>query len=182
MLAVLFYSSGYASRRANGRCCDVDRALRSVRDPRRQVEDGGDLPRVMVDVEIRVKDKSVRHRINGCSDRHGHHPWVEVATESPFGLEEGEQLFEEVNRNVDIPAVEAPLPGGRQTAVSYDFDDGHHVVPVLTHEREVRLDVGAERRGSSRFGTDARDYVGPSGFDDLDGNLPDEVVFAGEVV
>ncbi len=53
---------------------------------------------------------------------------------------------------------------------------------MLTHEREGRLDVRPKRGRPGRFGKDARDYVGPASFDDLDHDLPDEVVLTGEVV
>jgi hypothetical protein len=53
---------------------------------------------------------------------------------------------------------------------------------VLTHKREVRLDVGAKPGRSSWFGKHARQDVGPTSFDDFDHDLPDEVVLAGEVV
>jgi hypothetical protein len=109
-------------------------------------------------------------------------PWVEVATELVFGLEARKQLFEELDRNVDVPTVDAPLTVGRDTAVRGYVDDGYHAVPVLTHESEDRLDVRAKRGRPGRFGKDARDYVGPASFDDLDHDLPDEVVLTGEVL
>jgi hypothetical protein len=90
--------------------------------------------------------------------------------------------LEELGRNVDIPAVDALATVGRQASVPDDVDDGHHGVAVLMHEREVRLDVRAKRARPGRSGKDARDYVTPTGLDDLDHDLPDEVVLAGKVV
>jgi hypothetical protein len=84
--------------------------------------------------------------------------------------------------NVDVPTVDTPLTVGRHPAVPRYVDDGHHGIPVLTHEREGRLEVRAKRGRPGRFGQYARDYVGPASFDDLDHDLPDEVVLTGEVV
>ena len=81
--------------------------MASVRLAGCKVEDGGDLARVVVDVEIRVTDEPVWHHIDGGSDRHRHDTWVEVTSEFPFGLEARQLLFEEVSRHVDVPAVDA---------------------------------------------------------------------------
>src|ERR1700678_3179444 len=109
-----------------------------------QIEDGDDLARVTVDVEISVTDEPVRHHIDGGSDRHRHDTWVEVTSKFSIGLEARELLFEEVSRDVDVPAIDAASAVGREGAVPEDLDDGDHVVPVLAHKREVRLDVGAK--------------------------------------
>ena len=115
--------------------------LRSVRYPRRQVEDGGDLPRVMVNVEARVTGKSVRHRIDSCSNRHGHHPRIKVAPELPFGPEARQQLFEEVNCNVDTPTVEALPPsfGCLRTRGTWCPGMGAPVRPVRRRRRKMCL-------------------------------------------
>ena len=113
-----------------------------MRLARRKVKDGRNLSGVVLDVEIQVTDEPVRHHVDGGPDRHRHDTWVEVASEFPFGLEARELLFEEVGRHVDVPAVDAASAVGREGAVSEDLDDGDHVVAVLAHEREVRLDVG----------------------------------------
>lgn len=149
---------------------------------RRQVEDGRNLLRVMVDVEVGIKDKPVGHRVDSCSYRRRHHPRVEVSPELPFGLEAREFLLEKVDRNVCVPTVDSPATIGHHGSVSCDVNDGDHGIAMLSHEREIRLDVDPKPFGSGRLGKDARGYVGPSGLDDLNYDLPDEVAFAGEVV
>ncbi len=62
-----------------------------------------------------------------------------------------------------------------------DVKTRSRISPVLRHEGEVRLDMCTKCGWPSRFGKNARDYVGPASFDDLDHDLSHEVVFAGEV-
>src|SRR5487761_2153340 len=87
-----------------------------------------------------------------------------------------------MGRYVDVTAVDALSTVGCQGSASNDFDDGQHEIPVFAHEPEIRFDVCAKCRAPSRFSEDPRDHVRPSGFDDLDHDLPNEVIFAREVV
>jgi hypothetical protein len=62
------------------------------------------------------------------------------------------------------------------------LDHGDHVVAVISHECEVRFDVGQQHSRAGWLGEDPRAYERLGPFGRLVDDLLDEVVLAGEVV
>jgi hypothetical protein len=79
-------------------------------DARRQLEHVGGLPRVAVDVELRVEAKLPCSGINRAPDSNRHGARVAVCTQLTGVLEAGERMREGADCFVDVVAVEAMLP------------------------------------------------------------------------
>ena len=122
-------------RRRNG----AGRRSRAALDTGCQVEDGDDLTRVIVDVEIRVRASrygttSMVARIATAMTPGSKSLRSSLRPGGPTAVARGGGP-----RRRRPVAVDAASP-----SVMRDLDDGDHVVAVLAHEREVRLDVGAK--------------------------------------
>ncbi len=121
-----------------------------------------------------------RHRVDHCPDRNCRHSRVKVGTELALRLVPSEVLLENMHRGVNV-RVDV-LQADSDDAAS-DLDDGHHVVAVVSHEGEVRFDIGPQESGAGRhLGNDARLHVSQASLDNLEYHLLDQVVLACEVI